>query len=217
MHRSRQRRALAFAILAVGLLLPRQGPAQGPEAPSSPAETEAEKRERDLRTACAIAICSTLHTHKPETGQVSCPITKTWRKEVLTKIMSQAKLTWPWGSARCTTDLKLDRAVLVKAMTEAEVEVRLDTHDMTCELEGEAEKYDIKLQVSPKVTFKQGKATKASLNWGKIVAPTLAKSALWSATAADNVFGILQNTLVEDVNRFLETRCMEAKEAWQGK
>jgi hypothetical protein len=27
----------------------------------------------------------------------------------------------------------------------------------------------------------------------------------------------LQNTLVEDVNRFVETRCMEVKEAWQGK
>ena len=76
---------------------------------------------------------------------------------------------------------------------------------------------NIKLKIAPKVTFKQGKAIKASLNWGKIDAPRLAKSALWSATAADNAFGILQNTLVEDVNRFIESRCMEVKEAWQGK
>jgi hypothetical protein len=209
-------------VVAVALLLASElwgGPslAQAPAAPTAPAMTEEEKRERETRTACAVAVCSTLHNHKPDTGQVSCAVTKTWRKEVLDKILSQAKLTWPWGYARCATDLKLDRSILVKAMLDAEVEVRLDTHDITCEIEGEKEKYDIKLQISPKVIFKQGKAVKASLNWGKIIAPTLAKSALWSATAADNTFGILQNTVVEDVNRFIETRCTEVKEAWQGK
>jgi len=214
---SRGRWALPVALLLASELWGRPGLAQAPAAPTAPAETEAEKRERETRTACAVAVCSTLHNHKPDTGQVSCAVTKTWRKEVLDKILSQAKLTWPWGYARCATDLKLDRSLLVKAMLEAEIEVRLDTHDITCEIEGETEKYDIKLQISPKVTFKQGKAVKASLNWGKIVAPTLAKSALWSATAADNTFGILQNSVVEDVNRFIETRCMEVKEAWQGK
>ncbi|HEU0058713.1 MAG TPA: hypothetical protein VFR19_02460 [Hyphomicrobiaceae bacterium] len=211
-------RWLSLAILTLGGLFCRPALAQAPTVPPSTAvETEAEKRERETRTACAEAICSTLYNHKPDAGQVSCAVTKTWRKEVVEKILSQAKLRWPWGYARCSTDLQLDRSMLVKAMLDAEVEVRLDSHDIKCELEGETEKYGVTLQISPKVTFKQGKAIKASLNWGKIVAPTLAKSALWSATAADNAFGILQSTLVEDVNRFIETRCMEVKEAWQGK
>jgi hypothetical protein len=209
---------LSLAILVVGGLFCRPALAQAPAGtPSTAAESEEEKRERQTRTACAVAVCSTLYNHKPDAGQVSCAVTKTWRKEALDKILSQAKLSWPWGYARCSTDLKLDRSILVKAMLDAEVEVRLDRHDIKCELEGETEKYGIALQISPKVTFKQGKAVKASLNWGKIVAPTLAKSALWSATAADNAFGILQSTLVEDVNRFIEARCMEVKEAWQGK
>src|SRR5262245_15498488 len=208
--------ALPVALLLASALPGRPSLAQAPGAPA-PAETEEDKRERETRTACAAAVCSTLHDHKPESGEVSCAVTKTWRKEVLDKILAQAKLTWPWGYARCATDLKLDRSILVKAMLDAEVEVRLDTHDISCQIEGERETYDIKLQISPKVTFKQGKAVKASLNWGKIVAPTLAKSVLWSAAAADNTFGILQTTVVEDVNRFIETRCMEVKEAWQGK
>ena len=58
---------------------------------------------------------------------------------------------------------------------------------------------------------------KASLNWGKIEAPKLAKTALWSATAADNSFGVLQSIVVEDINDFIQTKCMEAKQAWQGK
>ena len=102
-------------------------------------------------------------------------------------------------------------------MTLPEFEAQFDKHDIRCELEGEKEKYEVKLQIQPKVTFKQGKAVKASLNWGKIEAPKLAKTALWSATAADNSFGVLQSTVVDDINDFIQTKCMEVKEEWQGK
>jgi hypothetical protein len=181
------------------------------------AETEEEKKERETRRQCAVALCATLHNHKPDTGDVTCSVQKTWRKEALSKIMQRGKVTWPWGYARCATDLKFDRAMLVKGMTSPDFEAQFDKHDIRCELEGEKEKYEVQLQIQPKVTFKQGKAVKASLNWGKIEAPTLAKTALWSATAADNSFGVLQSTVVEDINEFIHTKCMEAKEEWQGK
>jgi hypothetical protein len=132
-------------------------------------------------------------------------------------MLERGKVTWPWGNARCTTDLKFDRATLVKSMTLPEFEAQFDKHDISCQLDGETEKYDIKLQIQPKVTFKQGKAVKATMNWGKIEAPKLAKTALWSATAADNSFGVLQGIVVEDINEFIHTKCMEAKEEWQDK
>jgi len=187
-----------------------------PAAASTP-ESEDERKERETRKACAIALCSTLHNHKPATGEVTCNVQKTWRKEVLTKIMERGKLTWPWGKARCTGNLKVDRATLIKGMTEPEFEAQFDKHDLHCELEGEKEKYEVKLQIQPKVTFKQGKAVKAKLNWGNIEAPRLAKTALWSATAADNSFGVLQGVFVDDINDFIQTRCMEVKEEWQAK
>jgi hypothetical protein len=148
---------------------------------------------------------------------VTCNVQKTWRKEVLNKILSKAKMSWPWGYARCVGDLKLDRAVLIKAMTEPEFEAQFDKHKVRCELEGEKENYQVELEMQPKVTFKQGKAVKANLNWGKIEAPKLAKTALWSATAADNTFGVLQSTIVDDINDFIQTRCMEVKDEWQSK
>jgi hypothetical protein len=109
----------------------------------------------------------------------------------------------------------LDRATLVKAMSEPEFEAQFGKHDLRCEFEGEKEKYEVKLQIQPKVTFKQGKAVKASLNWGKIEGPKLAQTALWPATAADNSFGLLQSTVVDDINEFIQTRCMEVKGEWQ--
>jgi hypothetical protein len=186
-------------------------------ATTSAPETEEEKKERETRRHCAVALCSTLHNHKPDSGDVTCNVQKTWRKDILTKMLERGKVTWPWGNARCTTDLKFDRATLVKSMTLPDFEAQFDKHDISCQLDGETEKYDIKLQIQPKVTFKQGKAVKAALNWGKIEAPKLAKTALWSATAADNSFGVLQSIVVEDINEFIHAKCMEAKEEWQDK
>jgi hypothetical protein len=207
--------ALGFMALAA---LPAASPAQEPkDAPGSAPETEEEKREREGRKRCAIAVCSTLHNKKPADGQVTCNIQKTWRKETLTKILSRGKISWPWGDLRCTSDIRLDRATLIKAMDAPEFEAQFDTYDIRCQIDSAKEKYDVTAQLRPKVTFKQGKAVKANLNWGKLEAPTLAKSALWSITAADNTFGLLQTTAVEDINEFITTRCMEVKEEWQGK
>ncbi len=208
------------ALLALGALLasPILSRAEdGKAAAVTAPETEQERKEREIRRVCAVKVCSTLYKRTPATGEVACSVQKTWQKELLVKIMSRGKITWPWGNVRCMGDLKLDRAVLIKSMTEKEFEAQFDKHELHCELEAENEKYAVRLEIHPKVTFREGKAVKARLNWGKIDAPRLAKSALWSATAADNSFGVLQSVVVEDINDFIQTKCMEVKEEWQGK
>jgi hypothetical protein len=40
---------------------------------------------------------------------------------------------------------------------------------------------------------------------------------LWSITAADNTFGLLQSIAVDDINEFITTKCMEYKDEWQSK
>jgi hypothetical protein len=209
--------AALIALAALAALPAAQAAQDTKTASASAPENEDEKKERETRKVCAVALCSTLHNQKPATGDVTCSVRKTWRKELLVKIMSRGKITWPWGDARCTGALKLDRATLVKGMTEPEFEAQFDKHEIHCQLEAEKEKYDVKLEIHPKVTFKHGKAVKAKLNWGKIEAPKLAKPALWSATAADNSFGVLQSVVVDDINDFIQTKCMEVKVEWQGK
>jgi hypothetical protein len=209
-----------WTIVAVSLLAPPARPAAAQDAKTDPAaapETEEEKRERESRRKCAAQLCSTLHNRKPADGQVSCNIQKTWRKEALTKILSRGKVSWPWGDTRCASEVRFDRATLVKAMREPEFEAQFDAYEIRCEIENAKDKYNVSTQVKPKVTFKQGKAVKATLNWGKIEAPTLAKSALWSITAADNTFGLLQSIAVDDINEFITTKCMEYKDEWQSK
>jgi len=119
---------------------------------------------------------------------------------------------------RCTADIKLKRADLVKALTEPKHETVLDKHSVRCEVDRDKEAAaEIKFDFSPKVTFENGKATKASLNWGTIEAPTLVKGAMWTATATDNTFNVLQGSVVEDINDFIGPKCDEVKGDWAGK
>jgi hypothetical protein len=207
-------------LFAMGLMAPALAPVSAwpqdatPAAPTLALEDDAQ--DRLGRKACAVALCSTLHNKRPQTGDVGCTVRKTWRKEILTGLLAKGGLSWPWGNARCLTQLKLDRAQLIKAMSDGEYEAQLEKHDVRCQLERDSKTDEVTFEIRPRVTFKQGKAVKAHMNWGKIVAPTLAKGALWSATAADNAFGVLQSVIVDDINHFIETKCLEVKGEWEG-
>jgi hypothetical protein len=208
-------------VLALGVTalwaLPAVAPAQDAKAGAAVSETEEERQDRTARRACAVAVCATLHNRKPADGPIACTLQKTWRKEALTKILARGKVSWPWGDTRCGSEVKLDRTLLLKAMQEPEFEAQFDTYHVRCQIENAKDKYDVSVELRPKVTFKQGKATKAMLNWGKIEAPSLARTALWSITTVDNTFGVLRNAAVDDINDFIGNKCLEVKEEWSGK
>lgn len=179
--------------------------------------TPEEKKEREQRKACKVAICGAFHVRKPG-PDIACNILKTWRKEQISKAVGKGGLNWLWGNARCVADITLKREALIKAVSEPSYDLVLEKHKMTCEIERDKEPtHTVKLEFQPKVTFKDGKATKASMNWGPIEAPMMAKGALWSATGLDNSTGVLGATVVDDINDFITTKCMEVKGEWEGK
>jgi hypothetical protein len=221
MSLSKSATSAALLLLLAGLAVPASLPAlaqdQKPQAKADELTPE-EKKERDARKDCKVQICAAFRNRKPEGGDISCNILKTWRKEHLSKMIEKAKVSWPWGRVKCVADIKLKRADLLKAMSEEKFETQLDKHTVACEVEREKEAAaEIKFEFSPKVTFEKGKATKATLNWGTVEAPTLVKGAMWTATATDNTFNVLQGTIVEDINDFIGPKCDEVKEEWQGK
>ena len=198
---------------------PRPTPAEDPAA-AKPAEAELtpeEKQERELRRACKVALCTAFHVRKPPAGDVTCAVVKTWRKEQITRMIGRGGIAWPYGAARCTTDLKFKRETLIRAVAEPDFEAQFDSHAIKCDIEHQPNAYALRIEIAPRVTFKDGRAVKATLNWGKIDAPLLAKSALWSAAAADNSFGALQKTVVDDINAFIGAKCAEVKDEWTGK
>lgn len=179
--------------------------------------TPEEQAERDGRRACKVAICAAFRNRKPG-PDIACAITKSMRKEQLTKIVSKAKVSWPWGRVVCKTDVKAPRDMLIKAMTEPKFEAQFEQHKISCTVERDKEApSEISAEMTPKITFENGKATKASLQWGKVEGPTVIKGAMWTATAADNTLGVLQSMIVDDVNDFVDKKCDEVKDDWKDK
>jgi hypothetical protein len=177
--------------------------------------TPEEQKERDMRKACKVAICDAMHNRKAG-ADVACNVVKTWRKEQIDKMISKAKVSWPWGKVQCTADIKLKRDMLTAALGSPKLEAQLDKHTVTCTIDRDKEApASIKFEFTPKVTFEGGKATKALLNWGTVDAPTLVKGAMWTATATDNTFNVLQGTVVDDINDFTGAKCDEVKDEWK--
>lgn len=207
--------------ISVGLIFgvatePATAQAPKPAEPALEELTPAELAEREGRKACKVEICSAFHLRKPEGPDITCNVLKSWRKEHLQRMVERAKVSWPWGQVKCIADIKLKRSDLIKAMGDKTYVAQLDNHEVNCEVDRDKEApAKISFSFAPKVTFQGGKATKASLNWGKIEAPTLVKGAMWTATATDNTFNVLQSTLVEDINQFISDKCLEVKDEWK--
>ncbi|HRY07198.1 MAG TPA: hypothetical protein P5114_08755 [Hyphomicrobiaceae bacterium] len=177
--------------------------------------TPEEKAEREARKSCKVELCRAFRNPGEAGGNITCSIPKSWRKTQLDKMVSKAKVSWPWGPVHCNANIDVERAMLVKAMSEAKYDLKLKTHHVSCTVARE-EKEDAKIDIdfAPTVTFEKGKAVKAKINWGQLSAPTLLKGAMWTATGTDNTFNVLQSTLVEDINDFITKKCDEVKDDW---
>ncbi|MGO4683222.1 hypothetical protein [Hyphomicrobium sp. 2TAF46] len=185
-----------------------------PDGPLTPEE----KAEKEARQACKVDLCRAFHSKEATGKDIACHVIKSWRKEQLVKLVAKLKVTWPYDGAHCSTDLTVNHAELVKAMAAPKAELEFAKHTVTCSIASEKKgATDFSFDLTPKVTFENGKATKAQAHWGKIEAPTLIKSALWTATAADNTVNILSSSIVDEVNEFISKRCDEVKDQWAAK
>lgn len=179
---------------------------------SAAALTAEEKAEKEARKACKIEICNVLATKDPAGPDISCDIVKTWREAAITKMLG-GKFDWPWGKAVCQSKLEAKREALAKAMSEASYEVVMPTQKVRCTLaqKKKGEPYSVEVSIAPKVTFENGKAVKASLNWGEASGPMLVYALIYAGTGLDNSTNILGPEVVRMVNEFTGKKCAEVR------
>lgn len=201
---------------ALGLVLLALSPAQAqdnalrtdlPEALAKRIQAEGE-----ARLGCKKQICTVLMDKKPDGEPVACKVVKTWPDIDLKEKILKGRLDWPWSHAQCEADIKLDRTLLAKMTSEPKYEGKVGKHKVTCTIDGKdgKESHKLSFSIDPVVTFENGKAVKAVLHWSEIDGTTLAKTAAWSATAADNTFNVLQGAVVDQINDFIGPKCQEA-------
>ena len=192
--------------------------APAPEPPSaSQAETKREltpeeKAEKESRKACKAKICDIIATRDSDGGDVSCDIVKTWRKEDIVNMLG-GKVDWPWGKAVCQSKLELERKALALAMSKDAHEIVMPVQTVRCTLAQKdgGEPYTVEVTLAPKVRFEDGKATEASINWGKAEAPLLIYPLIYAGTGLDNQTNVLGPEVVRMVNEFTAKKCAEVK------
>ena len=168
-------------------------------------------REQEARRGCKISICEIARSKSAQGDNIACKVLKTWPEiDLKTKILKGA-IDWPWGHAQCEAAIAIDRKLIVASASEPKYEANIGKHDIVCHLNTKdgKDKHTVNLTIDPVVTFESGKATKASLKWSNVSGTTIAKSALWSATAVDNTFNVMQGALLEQINDFFAS-CDEA-------
>ena len=213
----------AFVTLVWGVAAPAQDDAApASESPSTEAAAAAdggkqeltpeERAERQARKACKIKICDILATKDLQGDDVSCDIVKTWRESDITKMLG-GRFDWPWGKAVCQSKLDIKRVQLMNAMTQANYEVALPEQKVSCTLaqKSEGEPYAVGVSIAPKVTFENGKAVSARLNWGEANAPMLAYALIYAGTGFDNSTNVLGPEVVRMVNEFTGRKCKRVK------
>jgi hypothetical protein len=194
-----------------------QGEATPAEAAKEPELTPEEKAEKEARKACKAEICDIFATRDPNGPDISCDIKKTWRESAITNMLG-GKIAWPYGKAVCQSKLELRRADLAKAMSESKYEMNLPAQKLRCTLaqKEDGEPYAIEVSIAPKVTFENGKAVRAKLNWGEASAPMLVYALIYAGTGLDNSANVLGPEVVHMVNEFTTKKCAEVKAELSG-
>jgi len=205
----------AGLIAAAGLALAEDAakPVDPDAATGDKAMDDLLAKEKDARKACKVDICSILRGKKAEGPDVSCHVIQTWPKKALDEMLGRTHVSWPYSHVHCQTEVKLKRATLVKAMTEAKFDAEFEQHTLDCEIERGPglDNYKFKVSLAPKVTFEGGKATKAELHWGDVEAPIIAKGVIWPITGLDNKTGMFSGQFTSMVNQFVDKKCDEVK------
>jgi hypothetical protein len=181
------------------------------------AMTPADQAEKAAREACKIEICDVLETREPRGPNVACDIAWTWHETEIVDALG-GRIDWPWGKLVCQSQVRLGRTPLAGAMSEPRYKAVAETQTVRCSLHHQDGKpYVVELALAPVVTFKSGKATGATVNWGRVTAPSAIYPLLYAATSLDNSTNILGPEVVRQVNKFAREDCAEVRDELPGR
>jgi len=154
---------------------------------------------------CAKDICAIITSKKASGPDLSCDLAKTWDKDAIQKGADSKNMLWGLGSAKCSAKVKAKRSELIAAVTAPEITFKLDKQSVACEIG--TERYELRATMAPELKFKGGSTTAVSLHMDNIQGAPLIKGVVWTAAKLEENFGILQNDMVREVNRFIKKEC----------
>jgi hypothetical protein len=162
--------------------------------------------EMDRLKACEKRAC-TMILGKPTTGDdLKCDVQKTWAKSSLKGGESKG-VSWGFGDARCTANIKLSRADIVGALTQPKYTINVPRHTVNCVVERDQQLKPVIVKVAPKLEFKNGKADKVWINLKEMEGPDDIKGTVWTAAKLEDTLGIFHGPMIKQINKFVHQQC----------
>jgi hypothetical protein len=189
--------AMMAALLALG------GHAQA--APPAPPDTP----DKVQLKACEKAMCTMVTKKELKGADLACKLSRNWTKDQIKDGVKKKQFSWGLGDARCTLEVSISRAAIINAMTKPEQVLDFGPHAVKCVAEKDGKDTPINVNLSPKVTFKGGKAVSATLSVKEIEAPGMIKTAIWSAATLNDKVGIFQKDILKAINEYTGPKCTE--------
>ena len=168
---------------------------------------EEPKGEKAALKACEKRLCDLVTRKAPETGDFTCGLSKTWAKADLKQGSAAGRMSWGFGDARCSVDLKLARATIVAALKDQKATVQFPAHSVTCVIERDNEPTNVIAVMAPKAQLEDGKVKRIWVNLKTVEGPGMIKGLAFTAAKLEDNLGIFRKPLVKAINKLLHEKC----------
>ncbi len=171
------------------------------------AALEEQKDEKDKLRACEVTLCALVTKKAPAEGDMACYLSKTWAKDKIKAGSASGHVSWGFGDARCSVELKLPRTAIIASLKNGDATLQFPEHVVNCDIEREKEVTHVKLKLAPKVVFKDGKAVTAWVNLKEVDGPTTMKGLAFTAAKLEDRVGVFHKSLIGAINHQLYDKC----------
>lgn len=176
--------------------------------PGATLALEPDKDEWEKLQACEESVCNIILKKEPAGKNPSCSISKTWAKSTIKQGESKM-VSWAFGDTQCRAKLEIDRAVIIKALTEDKYTLRVPTQTVKCVIMQDGQPQPVTAKAAPKIKFKNGRADKIWINLEKVDGPENVTGTISTIAALEDKLGIFHGSLIKSVNKFIHKRCAQ--------
>jgi hypothetical protein len=170
---------------------------------------EQQKSEAAAIEACDRRLCAILVGKSRHGPDLSCALTKTWARSAIKEADTQ-QLSWGFGDARCSMDVKLSRERLVEAMTAERNTFHAGRLTANCVVEQDGRPEKVTAVVAPKIEFRGGKADKVWVRLKSVDGPASVTLTLQTAAQLADTFGLFHRQMIKGINRYIGRHCPKA-------
>ncbi|MGE0765151.1 MAG: hypothetical protein AB7L90_01685 [Hyphomicrobiaceae bacterium] len=165
------------------------------------------KGEKAALKACERRLCELVTKKAPTSGELTCGLSKTWAKSDLKDGSATGRVSWGFGDARCTVNLKLARATIVSALNDEKATVQFPEHAVNCVVERDEGVATVTATLAPKAKLEGGQVKKVWVNLKNVEGPGVIKGLAITVAKLEDKLGIFHRPLVKSINKLLHEKC----------